>query len=141
MFNVFVISNLLMLYSIIVLLFLLILLELFFVLRRRRLSARDMKFIRREWDVISGKFKTDPRHAVLEADKLLDFVLKRRGFSGSMGDKLRKAGDFFGKTDAVWAAHKLRNRIAHEVGFEITTEEARRAHASFKQALFDLGVK
>lgn len=131
-----------MLFSLLLaLLVILILLELLLILRRsRQISARDVAFIQNEWNAIETKFKNDPKHAVLEADKLLDFTLKRRGFSGSMGDKLKKAGDFFSDINSVWSAHKLRNRIAHEVGFEVTREEATRAHNAFQQALSDLGI-
>lgn len=56
-----------------------------------------------------------------EADKLMDFFLKSSGVSGeTMGERLKNARNVFDRDDynAVWNAHKLRNRIAHEMDFE-----------------------
>lgn len=87
------------------------------------------------------KLSRNPKHALLEADKLLDFVLKKKGYQGTVADKLRKAEKAFSHKDHVWEAHKLRNRAAHEVGFEVTENETRKAISYIKQALWELGVK
>lgn len=88
--------------------------------------------------------KSDPRSynmSVMEADKLLDKAMIEMGVSGkTMGDRLKRLGDRFSQLNAVWAAHKLRNQIAHEHGFELDYHQASRALASFKQALKDLGA-
>ena len=70
----------------------------------------------------------------------MDYALKKHGFEGSLGEKLKKAGPRFNDLNAVWSAHKLRNRIAHELS-EINKEEAKRALKQFKRALNDLGAK
>lgn len=130
-------------YFLIISIVLLILLEIFFIARRRKkkFSKRDLALVRCEWEAIRGKIERDPKHALIEVDKLLDFVLKKRGFEGSLGDKLKRAEKCFSHTDDVWTAHKLRNRCVHEVGFDITEREARKALSSYKQALWDLGIK
>ena len=77
--------------------------------------------------------------AVLNADKLLDRALKEKGYKGtSMGERMVSAGRLFTKRDAVWAAHKLRNRLAHEEGVTLSSKVTRQALASFKYALKDL---
>lgn len=117
-------------------------LEVYLILRRKKkFSKRDMALVRSEWEAIRGKIERDPKHAIIEADKLLDFVLKKRGFEGSLGDKLKRAEKYFSHADHVWAAHKMRNRCVHEVGFDVTETEARKAISSYKQALWDLDVK
>lgn len=117
-------------------------LEIFLIWRRKRgFSKRDRALVHSEWGAIRKKTDRDPKHAVIEADKLLDFVLKKRGFEGSLGDKLQRAEKYFSHFDEVWTAHKLRNRCVHEVGFDITEGEARKALSQYKQALWDLGVK
>lgn len=113
----------------------------YFMRRRRRISKRDLAFVAAEWESLRRRVEKEPRHAVLEADKLLDFVLKKRGYEGTLGEKLKKAEGEFLRIDDVWNAHKLRNSVAHEVGFEVTEQEARKALSAFKQALFDLGIK
>lgn len=119
----------------------LLILELFIVFRRKRFSKRDLKFLRGEWESIRAKLDREPKHALIEADKLLDFALARRGFTGSLGEKLKRAKKFFNNNDDLWAAHKLRNRAVHEVGFDITEHEARKALSVYKQALWHLGIK
>ena len=79
--------------------------------------------------------------AVMNADKLLDRALKERGFKGStMGERLASAGRSFSKCDAIWAAHKLRNRLAHEDNVKLTPKLTRQALTSIKYGLKDLGA-
>ena len=79
--------------------------------------------------------------AVMESDKLLDKAMVEMGMSGkTMGDRLKKAGSRFSDVNSVWRAHKLRNAIAHESGFEVGYKQASNALESFKQALKDLGA-
>ncbi len=79
--------------------------------------------------------------AVLNADKLLDKALNEMGTPGkTMGDRLKKVGDQFSRRNAVWGAHILRNKLAHEDNFEIDYDQASRALAAFRQGLKDLGA-
>jgi len=78
---------------------------------------------------------------VIDADKLLDKALIEMGIPGkTMGDRLKKTGDKFSNLNSVWRAHKLRNAIAHESGFEISHKQAANALSVYKQALKDLGA-
>lgn len=79
--------------------------------------------------------------AVLNADKLLDKALKATGHKGeTMGERMSSASRVFTKREAIWAAHKLRNRIAHEDTVKLNPNLTRRALMSFKHGLKDLGV-
>jgi hypothetical protein len=79
--------------------------------------------------------------AVLNADKLVDQALRDKGFTGqTMGDRLKVAKGQFTRLDALWDAHKLRNRIAHEPDIRVSYDQSRRALAGFKRALKDLGA-
>lgn len=79
--------------------------------------------------------------SVMEADKLLDHALKARGFGGqTMGDRLKRARSTFRNNNAIWQAHKLRNRLAHESGVAVSASEVSSALAGFKIGLKDLGV-
>lgn len=79
--------------------------------------------------------------SVLNADKLLDQAMKEAGYKGStMGERLKSASSRLSNKNAVWSAHKLRNQIAHESDVAVSYDAARRALASFKQALKELGA-
>ena len=66
---------------------------------------------------------------------MVDNLLGALGYQGSFADKLKKAGPRFQNLDALWSAHKLRNRIAHEVGIHVQPKEAERALRAFEGAL------
>ena len=75
------------------------------------------------------------------ADKLLDHALKERGAKGeTMGERMKTLQTTWSNANAVWGAHKLRNQVAHEPDVQLSYDLARRALASFKQALKDVGA-
>ena len=79
--------------------------------------------------------------AVIDADKLLDEALKKRGFKGkTMGERLVSAQRTISNNDSVWYAHKLRNRLVHEPGVRLKKSEAQNALSGFRQGLKDLGA-
>lgn len=105
----------------------------------------DKQKFRSKWLAIEGSLKKDQPSsyhlAVLNADKLLDHALKEAGYKGqTMGERLRNAKQAFSNRNAVWSAHKLRNQIAHETDVRVDYNAARRALASLKQALKDVGA-
>ena len=57
-----------------------------------------------------------------------------------MGERLKRSDKLLQDIDKVWTAHKLRNRIAHEVGGKINHKVAKRMLAIYKNALKDLGA-
>ncbi len=80
------------------------------------------------------------RQAVSEADKLLDHVMRQSGASGdTMGERLKSFQGRFSDTNSVWRAHKLRNALAHEVGYDLVPSQAKEALRDFERALRDLG--
>lgn len=78
--------------------------------------------------------KDDVRR-VLAADSVLDLALTELGFAGSLGDKLKKAGPRIPNIQAVWDAHKLRNRLAHEHDASVHSAQADRAVRVLEQAI------
>ena len=84
------------------------------------------------------------RQAINEADKLFDHVMRQQGASGdSMGDRLQSFRTRFSDYvvyDNLWKAHKLRNTLAHEVGFDLVAVQAKDALAGFERGLKDLGA-
>ena len=97
------------------------------------------------WLAINNSLKKEsPDSAnmvVVKADKLLDQALIEIGIPGkTMGERLKKLHGRLSDENGVWAAHKTRNRIAHETNYSATYEDARRALSAYKTALKDLGA-
>jgi hypothetical protein len=79
--------------------------------------------------------------AVIDGDKLLDEALRKRHFHGkTMGERLVAAQRSLTDNDAIWYAHKLRNRLVHEPNTNLKKREAQTALAGFRQGLKDLGA-
>jgi hypothetical protein len=98
--------------------------------------------MKERWVEVEMAFRQDDfQDAVIDADKILDYALTKKGFLGNMGEKLQAAYYLFSDLNGVWSAHKLRNRMAHELVDEMDERQVKDALRKFKQALFDLGVK
>lgn len=110
---------------------------------KNRVGHVDHRLVSERWLTIQATAATGGnglRHAVSEADKLLDYVMKGSGYRGNtMADRLRHAQKKLSDRNATWEAHKLRNALAHEVGFDLVPTQAKQALAAFEQALRDLG--
>lgn len=106
----------------------------------RRRSGLDNKYYRDRWSKIEQVQKMgEPgwQVAIIQADKLLDRALKERGFAGeTMGERLKSAH----AGDKIWAAHKVRNRIAHESDVKLNAIVVNQALRGFKQGLKNVGA-
>lgn len=101
-------------------------------------SDTEKRKFRSHWKRIMND--RDLRHAIMDADKLLDLGLKGKRYEGSLGEKLKQSGSLFSDLNGVWAAHKLRNRLAHEMDAKLSKSEAQRALRHFERAFKDLGM-
>lgn len=91
--------------------------------------------------LVAGNGIAASHMAIIEADKLLDKALKERGIKGNtMGDRLKNGRSLLTHEDRIWAAHKLRNRIAHDDNVSLDAAMAKKAIAVFKAALRDVGA-
>lgn len=115
---------------------------------RADLNQTDLVDIKKKWEEIETLIKLGKpssfKTAILEADKLLDHVLKLYGYSGnSMGDRMKSiprdnySREFF---DDMWGAHKLRNEMAHNIMYEVMNFEAKKAIGQYKNVLQILKV-
>lgn len=121
-----------------------VLLFVVIMLTRRAPKSLNQEKYQCDWLAIEQSLTNDSstwQVAVMNADKLLDRALKERGFKGTTtGERMTSASRTFTKREAVWAAHKLRNRLAHEEGVRLNPKITKQALASFKYALKDLGA-
>ncbi|PIR69669.1 MAG: hypothetical protein COU47_02065 [Candidatus Niyogibacteria bacterium CG10_big_fil_rev_8_21_14_0_10_46_36] len=115
------------------------------VLREITEFIRTEHFPREErkgrWENVEKRMQSnhpsDWKLAVIEADSIMDDLLKRMGYEGiTMGDRLKQIEPSdFESLQAVWKAHKLRNRIAHEPETAVTKSEAEYTIDLFKKGL------
>lgn len=100
-------------------------------LRRRRhtIPALVKARLRERWD--DALEIPDSARRVLEAEKVCDAVLAALEYRGTFAEKLRTAGPRLQNIEALWSAHKLRNRIAHELNCRASDAEGRRAVQAF----------
>jgi hypothetical protein len=105
----------------------------------------DVELVRQRWTEIAHMQTQGGmglKNALMEADKLLDYVMQAQGFTGeNMGERLKRHGDRFSDLNGVWAAHKLRNQIAHDVHVDIVKPQVTSSITSLGRAISDLGVQ
>jgi len=90
---------------------------------------------------LESESPSDWRQAILEADALMDEIIKKIGYKGeTFGERLSHIHPAqFKSLDEVWRAHKIRNRIAHEgTKFDLTKEEAEQVLGLYEKALTEL---
>ena len=100
---------------------------------RPRVSVAASREIRKTWEQV--EMQTDPHRKIMESAALLDRTLKEAGFTGTLGDKWKRASVYAGNTDAVWKAIKLRNVLAHEIGSKVSENEAAWVMEVFSKAM------
>src|ERR1700752_4667001 len=94
---------------------------------RRRQPRLNHEYFQQQWATLLARVKTPEGMilAIVDADKLLDEALKKRHFRGkTMGERLVSAQKAISDNDAVWYAHKLRNRLVHEPNVRLKKREA-----------------
>lgn len=112
------------------------------VLHRRPRKIKVDRF-QKHWQTLqkSCSKKEGWPQAIIAADKLLDDALKRRRVGGrNMGERLVQAQRLLTDNDAVWFAHKLRNKIEGNPGMKLKETEVKEALVGLRQALKDLGA-
>ncbi len=121
------------------------LLFVFVSLAKNSPRVLDQDRYRSRWMAIESRLKRDEENSytvcVLEADKLLDQALRDRGINGkTMAERMKQCQGKWTNGNGVWAAHKLRNRLAHETDVRLDYDRARQALIAFKQGLKDMGA-
>ncbi|MCA9354062.1 MAG: hypothetical protein KC877_00905 [Candidatus Kaiserbacteria bacterium] len=85
----------------------------------------------------------DWKLAIIEADIILDDVLKQRGYIGSsLGERLKSiSSSQLSSLDDAWEAHKVRNRIAHDgADFVLTKRLAHETIGRYQRVFNEFGV-
>ncbi len=108
-----------------------------------KLSKSEMD---KKWQTVLDKLesaeKDSYKMAIIEADKIFDDIIKRIGYKGDdMGERLKQINSAqIANIDEIWQAHKLRNQLVHEPGFQINQSQAKRSIEIYQRAIKDLGA-
>lgn len=116
------------------------LLFLFLVWLRKKFALRESalkKKVDQKFNEINQLLAIDNesafRTAIIEADKLLDFVLKAKGVRGStLGERLKSSRGLIRDLNNIWFAHKVRNRLVHDIDSRIKRRETARVIKIFR---------
>jgi len=107
----------------------------------------DREMVQNKWQEINQLLElggpSRMRSAIIEADKLLDYGLKAKGFKGeNMGERLKSAKDSmdYSSYDCAWKGHKLRNKLVHEIEADVLGWEVKQGLKDFERALKELNV-
>jgi len=102
------------------------------------------KKVARDWNKIKARLDTgleaEYKLAVLEADSMMDDVLKRMGFSGAnLGERLDKLTVVsLPNLDEARLAHQARNNVVRDPDYRLSLDEAKKIIAIFEESLMDL---
>jgi hypothetical protein len=85
----------------------------------------------------------DWKLAIIEADIILDDILKKQGYAGnSLGERLKSiAPSQLESLQDAWEAHKVRNNIAHQgADFILTQRLAQETITKYQRVFTEFGV-
>lgn len=111
--------------------------------KKHKAKSLKNKAVTDSWSGILAKVaEASPdalRTAVIDADSLVDDVMKRMGRVGeTFADRLATFPSEDPIVDHVWDAHRLRNEMVHSTGFQASVERAKRAVADYEAFLKDI---
>ena len=104
------------------------------------------KKITKQWnkvlDYLKAGSESEYKLAVIEADDMLDAVLKRLGYTGETFEE--KLGKLTSATlpniKQLYEIHQLRNNIVHDPDYRLTLDEAKKSLNVYSQAFQDLQI-
>ena len=82
------------------------------------------------------------RFSILEADMLVDAILKDAGIEGeTMADRLSKISpETLSSLGQLWKAHRLRNQLSEKGEFEVAPVDAESAIAGYEAFLREVKI-
>jgi hypothetical protein len=103
-----------------------------------------LRKITKSWAKILARLETaseqEYKLAVIEADSMLEDILKRMGYPGSNLEEI--LGNLTSATlpniDEIFQAHRLRNNIVHDPNFHLSLDQARKTLQVYEKAFDSL---
>jgi len=114
---------------------------------RMYVSRGTEERIKKDWvvvnDLLGQKSPSQLRQALMTADRTLDDALRDIVMGETMGERLKNSRDRFDPStyNKIWEAHKVRNSLVHEAGYEPPHFIITEAIKSLQDGLKSLGIK
>lgn len=114
---------------------------------KRGIGVETRNNISRDWKniaiLLGQKGPSQLRQALITADKCLDNALRDVVNGETMGDRLKNAQKMFDWDlyNKIWEAHKVRNNLVHESGYEPPYFVITQSVDNLKKGLEVLGLK
>ncbi len=114
--------------------------------RRTSVSQKTEDLIKRDWEqigvLLDQKGPSQLKQALIKADKSLDNALKDMFDGDVMADRLKAAKTRFDIVtyNKIWEAHKVRNALVHESGYEPPYYVLTEAVEHLRRGLERLGI-
>jgi len=109
------------------------------LISRHNQPTLNRELVRNRWQKVVSFAKegeAGQQQAVIEADKLVDYVLRQYNISGeSMADRMRGAEAMIPNYQQLWQVHKLRNKLVHEQGVELSKKQLRFSLRTYQTTL------
>lgn len=111
----------------------------------RRVAIRK-EFVDERWSLITSSFAEGTpdgiKLAILESDRLVDWILKSAGVKGeNLTDRLEAlASSKLSSLDALWKAHRIRNEIVHSKDYEIPPGAGERTLKDYEAFMKEIGA-
>lgn len=109
-------------------------------------QIKEKEKMSQKWKDITAKasshIESDRKVAVIEADKLIDELIKRVGFKGKdMGERLKQINlNQISNINDIWQAHKIRNSLVHDAYFKLTENDTNYVIRVYESTLKELDV-
>lgn len=109
-------------------------------------SIKGKEKAAKKWQDISQKstshIESDRKLAVIEADKLIDDIVKRIGFKGKdMAERLKQINaNQISNIEDIWRAHKIRNNLVHDPYYKLTQPDSDFVVRTYENTLKELGI-
>ena len=94
----------------------------------------------KQWAKVLKRLETgkeaDYKLAVIEADGLLNDILKKMGYKGETMAKILEQLDstVLPDIEQIWEVHKIRNKVVHDPDYELSLEQARKVLGIYEKS-------
>jgi len=115
-------------------------------IRKGSVKPQTQKMIQAEMRnvevLLNGKSPSQLKQALITTDKALDNALRDVVSGDTMGERLKNADSLFDRSlyNQIWSAHKMRNALVHESGYEPPHHMITNGIENLKRGLKSLGA-